>query len=135
MSATSKTGPLGIAGRFAGLHGHRFISLTTFRASGAPVATPVWFALEGDSIFVVTEAASGKVKRIRRRPEVQVAPSTARGITIGPAEPGRARVVGSAGEAAALAALRRKYGWQLGLAALVWRIRRRTPVFLEITPG
>ena len=52
----------------------RFVSLTTFRASGAPVSTPVWVARDGDALVVTTPAGSGKVKRLRRTPRVELRP-------------------------------------------------------------
>ena len=42
---------------------HRFVSLTTFRRSGAPVSTPVWASRDGDLLVVLTPVGSGKVKR------------------------------------------------------------------------
>ncbi len=45
--------------------GERFVSLTTFRRDGTPVATPVWIARDGDALVVTTPADSGKVKRLR----------------------------------------------------------------------
>ena len=50
-----------------------YLSLTTFRRDGRPVATPVWFALDGDSILIWTGANAGKAKRIRNNPNVMVA--------------------------------------------------------------
>ena len=52
----------------------RFILLTTFRASGEPVATPVWVGRDGDALVVLTPAASGKVKRLRKNARVLVQP-------------------------------------------------------------
>jgi len=52
----------------------RFVLLTTFRASGAPVSTPVWVGRDGDALVVLTPSHSGKVKRLRADPRVQVQP-------------------------------------------------------------
>jgi uncharacterized protein len=52
----------------------RFISLTTFRRSGEPVSTPVWVSRDGEAIVVLTPAGSGKVKRLRHDPRVEVRP-------------------------------------------------------------
>ena len=52
----------------------RFISLTTFRRSGVPVSAPVWVARDGAALVVLTPAGSGKVKRLRRNPRVEVRP-------------------------------------------------------------
>jgi PPOX class probable F420-dependent enzyme len=37
-----------------------YVSLTTFRRNGAPVATPVWAAPDGETLAVWTRADSGK---------------------------------------------------------------------------
>ena len=50
------------------------ISLETFRKSGVSVKTPVWFAQEGDALYVWTGSAAGKVKRIRNNARVNIAP-------------------------------------------------------------
>jgi PPOX class probable F420-dependent enzyme len=52
----------------------RFISLTTFRRSGAAVSTPVWVGRDGTSLVVLTPADSGKVKRLRHDPRVEIRP-------------------------------------------------------------
>ena len=50
----------------------RFVSLTTFRRTGERVSTPVWIARAGDALVVTTPAGSGKVKRLRRDPRVEL---------------------------------------------------------------
>ena len=52
----------------------RFVSLTTFRRSGEPVSTPVWVGRDGESLVVLTPAGSGKVRRLRSDPRVEVRP-------------------------------------------------------------
>ena len=61
------------------LKDERYISLTTFKGDGTPVATPVWVAGQNGHLLVHTAAASWKVKRIRRDGHVQVAPCSAPG--------------------------------------------------------
>jgi PPOX class probable F420-dependent enzyme len=117
---------------FAGLEGHKFVSLTTFRRSGEAVATPVWFASDGEALYVVTDRASGKVKRIRRNGAVRLAPCTHLGRPLGPAVDARARVLCRAEEAPAQTALACKYGWMFSAFGLLWRLQRKTPVFLEL---
>jgi len=65
------------------LKGHNFISLTTFRKTGVGVPTPVWFTVIEDKFYVITDASSGKVKRLCNNPRVQVAPSDVQGKIIG----------------------------------------------------
>ena len=54
-------------------------SLETYRKSGSPVRTPVWFLIEDGALYVHTDDSTGKVKRIRRNPNVRIAPSHFRG--------------------------------------------------------
>ena len=75
------------------IHGQKYISLTTFRKSGAGVATPVWFGEDNDKLYVMTRSDSGKYKRIRNNPRVTVAPCTIRGKVIGPQFEATARIV------------------------------------------
>jgi uncharacterized protein len=61
-----------------GFHG-RYLSITSYKRDGQGVATPVWFALRDGRLMVETDAASGKVKRIHRNPQVRAAVCTASG--------------------------------------------------------
>src|SRR5580704_11877202 len=55
------------------IQGQKYISLTTFRKSGAAVATPVWFGEQDDKLYVMTRSDSGKYKRIRNNPSRRLA--------------------------------------------------------------
>ena len=117
----------------------RYIALTTYRRDGRPVTTPVWAApLEG-SLYVVTARSTGKVRRLRATDRVRFAPSNMDGRRIlGAWHEGSGRVVeDEQRRGAALAALRRKYGWQMALAMLINRLRGldRERVVLELTPA
>lgn len=105
------------------LSGQRYISLTTFRRDGTPVATPVWLVRDGDRLAVWTNATAGKVKRIRREPSVTVAPCTVRGRLLGEPVPARARALPPDDTARIIAAIRKKYRFQGWLVTL--RARRR----------
>ena len=61
----------------------KYLSLTTYRRDGTPVATPVWFAEDGGRLYVVTPARSHKARRLRRNPSATVAPCNARGTVKG----------------------------------------------------
>jgi hypothetical protein len=51
------------------LAGEKYISLTTFKRDGTPVATPVWVVSDdGRRLLVWTAAQTWKVKRLRRDP-------------------------------------------------------------------
>ena len=97
---------------FDHLSAERFISLTTKRTSGETVATPVWFAQMGDRLVVGTFSDSGKVRRLRRDPVVQVAPCNFRGLVKGPYIEAIADVLPQGDHSGAENALGDKYGWQ-----------------------
>ncbi len=79
---------------FPALEGHKNANLTTFRKSGVPVVTPVWYVVLDGKLYVRTGADSGKVKRIRNNRRAELAPSTVRGKTIGLTTEAEARVLG-----------------------------------------
>jgi PPOX class probable F420-dependent enzyme len=115
----------------------RYLSLATYRASGAEVATPVWFASVGGTLYVFTGGDSGKVKRLRRSPRARVAPCDSRGTLRGPWQDATARLVTDpAAIRRAEAALRTKYGWQKRLldlgSRLTGRIRHRAWIAIDV---
>ncbi len=82
----------------------RYVALTTFRRSGAPVVTPVWVARDGSELVVVTVDGAGKTKRLSRDPAVSLQPCDFRGrIEAGaPTWTGTARLVHADAEIAAI---------------------------------
>ena len=83
-----------------------------------PVPTPVWVARDGDALVVTTPAASGKVKRLRSNPQVELVPCSRRGRVRDGASPvaGTAEIVGDEEHARRLTdSLRRKYGVEFRL--------------------
>lgn len=117
----------------AELDGHEFANLTTFRRNGQPVRTTVWFAKEGSSIYVMTMASAGKVKRLRNNPAARFGPSDRSGKALGVDAEVRGRVLGSEDQALARQALNRKYGWQKRLFELMFKLRGKqsSQVYLE----
>jgi len=104
----------------------RYVSLETFRRTGRAVPTPVWFALTGDRFYVFTEAASGKMKRLRNDARVRLAPCNVRGRVHGNPFAGRAvRTDDPDTIARAYAALHAKYGWQMRLTDFFSRLTGR----------
>lgn len=95
---------------FANLAGEAFLLLTTYRKTGEAVPTPVWFAQEGNRLFITTYARAGKTKRICANPAVTVAPCDQVGNVHGSATAGRAHVLTMDEQSVAIQALRRKYG-------------------------
>ena len=112
------------------IRGQKYISLTTFRKSGAKVATPVWFGEDGDKLYVMTRSDMGKTKRVRNNPQVRVAPCTIRGKVTGPESAATVRILPPEDHAHARQAINQKY-WLARLARLplVWR---RTDTYLEL---
>lgn len=96
----------------------RYVSLTTFRRSGVPVSTPVWVAPSGDGLVVTTGAGTGKAKRLRNDPRVELRECTRTG-RVRPGAPvveARAELVTDEVE---------QQGWRGALAAkygVQWRV-------------
>ncbi len=105
-----------------------YISLTTFRKTGAGVATPVWFGEEDGKLYVMTRGDMGKTKRIRNNPRVRVAPCTIRGKVTGPEFAATARILPPEEHAHARQAINRKY-WMARIP-LIWA---RTDTYFELT--
>jgi uncharacterized protein len=111
------------------------VLLTTYRRDGRPVGTPVSIAVDEDRAFVRTWDTSGKFKRIRNNPEVEVAPYTVLGRATGPAIHTRARVLEGDESARAARLLARKHPILHGLLVpAVHRLRGNETVHLELTP-
>jgi 2-dehydropantoate 2-reductase len=117
-----------------GRRGYRYLLLTTYRRSGEPVSTPVWFVEEEGRLYITTAKESGKVKRLRHTTRVLVAPCAPWGAVRGPAVHAVARLLPAADHARAHAALRRKYGWQLRLLEGLRRGGEHTYVELSAVP-
>ena len=119
------------------LEGGNYISFSTRKRSGEWVATPVWFAPDGDSYYVFAAGHSGKVKRLRNFSEARIAPCTVTGTLTGDNMDCKAYLLESETDiATALAALRRKYGWQMLTAdffsTLTGKMKRRA--YIRIAP-
>jgi PPOX class probable F420-dependent enzyme len=69
------------------------IGLTTFRKDGTPVATPVWHVAAGNTLTTVSAAGAGKVKRLRRNPQVEIVACDIRGKVAPGAQPVRGTAV------------------------------------------
>jgi PPOX class probable F420-dependent enzyme len=112
-----------------------YVSLVTYKKDGTAVATPVWASTDGVRLYVWTTASAGKVKRIRNRGHVRVAPCDARGQLQGEPVDASARVLDSPEDLARIDALhKKKYGLTYRLFMLAGRIARRGDhVGIEIT--
>ena len=120
---------------FESLRGRKYCLLTTFRKSGEPVPTPVWFGLADGKLFLRTEAAVGKVKRIRSNPRVRVAPCTFRGKPSGAPAEGRGRILDANESERAERAIAANYGL---FRKLYEGVGNRLPIellYIEIEPA
>ena len=126
----------------------RYVSLTTFRRTGAPVATPVWFAPSQDdpSLFaVITVDDTGKTKRLGHTQRVELRACDVRGaVAVGsPTYVGTARVVRVAsGVASVRRAVVAKYGLPARLSDVLAKVARvagirrapRAGILVEVEP-
>jgi PPOX class probable F420-dependent enzyme len=118
------------------LDDERYISLETFRRDGAGVKTPVWAAPLDGRLVVVTDGTSYKVKRLRANSKLRVAPCDVRGNVKGAWLDGTGRILTDEEDRKrAIAALRRKYGWQIRVLDFFSFIGRRLGrrAFLELS--
>jgi PPOX class probable F420-dependent enzyme len=106
------------------VHG-KYLSLTSFRRDGTPVATPLWFVEEGGRLYVVTAAGSWKAKRIRRNPAVTVARCTARGALRGDPIAARAEFLPEEEHAHVDRLMARKYRIDRVLVLPIYRLAMR----------
>lgn len=101
----------------AAVAAHRYVSLTTFRRSGEPVATPVWIARDGSELVVITIDGVGKTKRLTHTSRVELRPCDMRGAVPdgAPTHHGTGRVLRSPEE---IAAVKRAMGEKYLLARI-----------------
>jgi PPOX class probable F420-dependent enzyme len=119
---------------FDALRGQQYCLLVSYRRSGEPVPTPVWFGLSGaGQLYVRTEADAGKVKRIRANPRVLVGPANVRGKPLGPLAEGSARVLPSEEHAGAERAVQANYGLARRIYEAVLGARGEDNAYLEVT--
>uniref|UniRef100_A0AAU2JWD7 PPOX class F420-dependent oxidoreductase n=1 Tax=Streptomyces sp. NBC_00049 TaxID=2903617 RepID=A0AAU2JWD7_9ACTN len=105
----------------------RYVSLTTFRKDGTPVATPVWAVADGGELYVWTRSDSWKVRRIRNDGRVTVTACDVRGrVAEGAAVlDGEARLLDEAGLTRVRKLMSRKYRWQFWAVDVPAAVARR----------
>ena len=116
----------------------KYISLATYKRDGTRVATPVWVTGEGDHLYVITDADSGKAKRLRNSPKAQVAPCDMRGTVTGEVADVTAVLLDAQGTQEVVDRINAKYGLVarlFGLRGTVasWRGKPSAQVGIEIT--
>ena len=115
----------------------KYVSLTTYRKDGTPVATPVWQVANGTELIVVSDADAWKVKRIRNNSHVVVTVCDFRGRVApgAPSAQGEARLLDEAGTRQARELLAKKYfmsRWGNRLAKLL-RLRKAPVIGIAVT--
>ncbi|MET8344623.1 PPOX class F420-dependent oxidoreductase [Streptomyces microflavus] len=115
-----------------------YVSLTTYRKNGTPVATPVWAAAEGGVLYVWTRSDSWKVKRLRNDTRVAVTVCDVRGrIAEGaPTAEGTARLLDADETRRVRKLLARKYTWKFWLVdwpATIARFGKRPHTGIAVT--
>ncbi len=109
--------------------------LVTFRRDGRSVPTPVWAVYYGGALYVRSERASGKLKRLRNDARVLLAPCTARGKPLGAPLEAHGFVVSRAQEPAAERALVERYGFARECFERTMDILRIEMCYLRLEPG
>jgi PPOX class probable F420-dependent enzyme len=115
---------------FAALGDEQFLSLTTFRKSGERVSTPMWVVRDGDALIMFTPQASGKLKRLRNSPHVELRPSNQFGRVKDGVEPvaGVAEVLTDEDSLErATGMIRRKYGFAYQIVMGIERLIKFGP--------
>ena len=99
-----------MSGRLAQFAGQKHMSIETYRKTGEPVRTPVWFVERGGILYARTSDETGKYKRIRNNPSVRVVPCDMRGKVKGEWQKAEAKMVTGEEAQQAYEMLKQKYG-------------------------
>ncbi len=116
----------------------QYLNLETFRKNGQGIKTPVWFAQEGNALYIWTQADSGKAKRVRREAPVSVniAPCRGDGHLLGDWVPAQAiRDDSPAAVEQVRKLMIKKYGIAFHLFGLMGLFSRKRYTALKITSG
>lgn len=112
----------------------KYMNIETFRKSGEGVPTPVWFVASNGELCFSTEAGSGKVKRLRRNPHVNIAPCKVNGELLGEWHPATARFMTDDEIKIVDKLYARKYGLMKIIFSLLGSARKRESVFIAVSP-
>jgi uncharacterized protein len=95
---------------FADVAKGQYVLLTTFTKDGRPKPTPVWVALDGDRLLVISQEKSWKVKRIRNTSRVTLAVCDMRGRPKSEAIEATAAILDKSQTGAVYDAIGQRYG-------------------------
>lgn len=117
--------------------GEKYISVETYRKTGDPVRTPVWFVEENGELFFRTDSDTGKMKRLRNNSHVRIATCDIRGKVTGEWVEGEARKVDDETSTHIFDLLRKKYGIMYRMIRFSERFSRSKakPVGLAVRPS
>lgn len=105
--------------------GQTYLNFESYRRSGKPVQTPLWFVEMDGRLYVRTPDDTGKVKRIRHNPRIRIAVCDMRGRLKADWIDACARIVEGDEADRANRLLARKYGILKRLVDLgTWLLRR-----------
>ena len=110
----------------------RYLNMETYKKTGEPVATPVWFAEENGTFYTYSLANAGKVKRIRNNPKVRIVPCDVRGKPKGEWVEAKARILDERGAALGHRLLNEKYGWMKRIGDAFSKLRKRQRVVISM---
>jgi len=114
----------------------QYLNLETFRKNGQGVKTPVWFAQEGQSLYIWTQIDSGKAKRVRNIANVKIAPCQADGALLGDWHPATVRRDDGPEAVAKVRGLfAKKYGLAFQAFGLLGKLRKAQYTTLKIDFG
>ena len=111
-------------------------ALTTYKRDGTPVRTAINIAVESEKAYFRTPSRTWKAKRLRNNPNVEIAPSDARGNSTGPAIKATARLLSGDEDKHAAELIDRKH-WivqRYGVRAIHRLLRWQTQHY-ELTPA
>jgi PPOX class probable F420-dependent enzyme len=112
----------------------RNVVVSTYRRDGSTVSTPVHVVVNGDHAYFRTWSTSGKAKRLRRDPHLEIAPSRFFGKKTGPDVRAVARLLDGEEARTVARLLADKYPLLQGrLVPLAHRLRKYDTVHYELT--
>lgn len=124
-----------MSARFTPVKNAKTVLLTTYKRDGTAVGTPVSIAFDGERAFFRSYDKAWKTRRLRRDPRVQIAASTLRGKTTGPAVRARATLLQGEQERVAAKALARHHRVLQGIVVpAAHRLLRYHTMHYELTP-
>ena len=112
----------------------KYINIQTYKKTGQPISTPVWFIIKDNKIFFRTSHNSGKIKRIRNNNKVKFALCDIRGKIKGEWYEGVANIENDSSNSI-LVQINKKYGLSSRLMKIFYKIKKIEIVILSIEPN